>query len=454
MSYSLQARALLIASLVLAAFLGGTGVVLDKAFRDSAEAAMRDGLEAYAETLQAAIENHHLDGLKVLPQSLIDKLAQPNSGLYAIVTRRSDHRRAWTSASAKDLDIPWPALAEFWTARLDPVQLSTGKSLYILSVNVAYQKPRSRTGVHYILQLAETVDDKESYYYSRVNQVRRRLWRWFGGTAVALLLLQALILRRSFAPLRRVEADLRAIEAGRAERLAGRYPRELHGLTGNLNALLDQADAHLARYRNALGDLAHSLKTPLAVLRGVLAESTADSGAAAVAQEQIERMNRIIEYQLKRAAASGRSHLAPPVAVLDKARQVMTALGKVYADKRIRCAIEIDAGLVFRGDDGDLLEILGNLMDNAFKWCRSQVVVRARCNPDGWLELGVEDDGPGIPAELGEHLLRRGERADPAVPGHGLGLAIVSSIVHAYGGRLTIGSSMLGGAAVRLVDLS
>jgi two-component system sensor histidine kinase PhoQ len=308
--------------------------------------------------------------------------------------------------------------------------------------------------VHYILQLAETVDDKESYYYSRVNQVRRRLWRWFGGTAVALLLLQALILRRSFAPLRRVEADLRAIEAGRAERLAGRYPRELHGLTGNLNALLDQADAHLARYRNALGDLAHSLKTPLAVLRGVLAESTADSGAAAVAQEQIERMNRIIEYQLKRAAASGRSHLAPPVAVLDKARQVMTALGKVYADKRIRCAIEIDAGLVFRGDDGDLLEILGNLMDNAFKWCRSQVVVRARCNPDGWLELGVEDDGPGIPAELGEHLLRRGERADPAVPGHGLGLAIVSSIVHAYGGRLTIGSSMLGGAAVRLVDLS
>jgi len=211
MSYSLQARALLIASLVLAAFLGGTGVVLDKAFRDSAEAAMRDGLEAYAETLQAAIENHHLDGLKVLPQSLMDKLAQPNSGLYAIVTRRSDHRRAWTSASAKDLDIPWPALAEFWTARLDPVQLSTGKSLYILSVNVAYQKPRSRTGVHYILQLAETLDDKESYYYSRVNQVRRRLWRWFGGTAVALLLLQALILRRSFAPLRRVEADLRAI---------------------------------------------------------------------------------------------------------------------------------------------------------------------------------------------------------------------------------------------------
>lgn len=454
MSYSLQARALLIASLVLAAFLGGTGVVLDKAFRDSAEAAMRDGLQGNAETLQAAIENHHLDGLKLLPQTLIDRLAQSNSGLYAILTRRSDGRRAWTSDSAKDLDIPWPALAEFWTARLDPVQLATGKSLYILSVNLQYRKPRSRAAVDYILQIAETLDDKESYYYNRVSQVRRRLWRWFGGTALALLLLQASILRRSFAPLRRVEADLRAIETGRAERLAGRYPRELQGLTGNLNALLDQADAHLARYRNALGDLAHSLKTPLAVLRGALTAPVIDAEAAEVAQQQIERMSRIIEYQLKRAAASGRSHLTPPVAVADKARQVMTALGKVYADKRVRGSADIDAKLTFRGDEGDLLEILGNLMDNAFKWCRARVVVSGRCNADGWLELRVEDDGPGIPTEFAERLLRRGERADSAVPGHGLGLVIVGSIAHAYGGRLTIGRSALGGAAVTVADLS
>lgn len=453
MSYSLQARALLIASLVLAAFLGGTGVVLNQAFRDSAEAAMRDGLEAYAETLEAAIRKDHLAGLQTLPQTLDEKLSEPDSGLYANLIRRSDNRREWVSSSAKELNIPWPTLAEFWTARLDPVQLPTGKSLYILSVNLLYQKPRSRVATHYILQVAETLDDKESYYYSRVNQVRRRLWRWFGVTAAGLLLLQALILRRSFAPLRRVEADLRRIEAGRADRLSGSYPRELHGLTGNLNALLDQADSHLTRYRDALGDLAHSLKTPLAVLRGALAEGAGDGSARAVAQEQIDRMNRIIEYQLKRAAASGRSHLTPPIAVADRANQVIGALHKVYAGKHIECLAAIGASLTFRGDEGDLLEILGNLLDNAFKWCRTRVQLSADCESDGRLQLQVEDDGPGIPAELAERLLQRGQRADPAVPGHGLGLAIVGSIACAYGGRLTIDRSPIGGARIRVMDL-
>lgn len=447
MSYSLQARALFIASLVLAAFLGATGVVLDKAFRDSAEAAMRDGLQGYAETLQASIENDHLDGLKNLPQTLGERLTQPNSGLYAALFRQPTDKLEWLSESAKGLDIPWPPLPEFWTARLDPVELDNGTQLYVLSANLLYQKSKSRP-VHYILQIAETLDDKQSYYYKRVNHVRRDLWRWFGGAALLLLLLQAVILRRSFAPLRRVAADLRTLEAGRTERLKHNYPRELHGLTENLNALLDQAESHLARYRHALGDLAHSLKTPLAVLRGALEDPTPNAETRAMAREQIERMNRIIEYQLKRAAASGRSHLAPPVPVADKARQIVSALNKVYADKGIVCRTDIDPALVFRGDEGDLLEIFGNLAENAYKWSRGRVELHARRGEDGQLELRVEDDGPGIPSDVADRLLRRGERADPSVPGHGLGLAIVNSIVRAYGGGLAIERSPLGGAAV------
>jgi two-component system sensor histidine kinase PhoQ len=452
MSYSLQARALLIGSVVLAAFLGATGVVLDKAFRDSAEAVMRDGLQGYAEALQASIENDHLDGLKNLPQTLKDRLAQPNSGLYATLFRQPSYKQEWVSDSAKDLQIPWPPLPEFWTARLDPVTLENGTELYVLSANLLYQKSRSRP-VHYILQIAETLDDKQSYYYKRMNQVRRDLWRWFGGAAFMLLLLQVVILRRSFAPLRRVAADIRSIEAGRTDRLKENYPRELHGLTENLNALLDQAESHLARYRDALGDLAHSLKTPLAVLQGTLDDPAADAETKAMAREQIERMNRIIEYQLKRAAASGRSHLAPPVAVADKARQIVSALNKVYAEKRIQCQAHIDPDLVFRGDEGDLLEIFGNLTENAYKWSRGRVELRASRNGDGQLELRVEDDGPGIPHDVADRLLKRGERADPAVPGHGLGLAIVNSIVRAYGGDLAIERSPLGGAAVVVREL-
>ncbi len=450
MSYSLQARALLIASVVLAIFLVATGLVLDEAFRDSAEAAMRDGLHGYAETLEAAIARDHLDGLKTLPETLGERLAQPNSGLYAALTRQGGNRPEWISDSAKDLNIPWPVLPEFWTARLDPVQLSNGTPLYVLSSNVVYRKPKSRP-IHYILQVGQTLDDKQSYYYGKVNEIRRELWRWFGGAALALLLLQGVILRRTLAPLRRVAADIHAIEAGRAERLTGLYPRELQGLTENLNALLDQAESHLARYRHALGDLAHSLKTPLAVLRGVLKEPAVDG--MNVAGEQIERMNHIIEYQLKRAAASGRSHLAPPVPIADKARQIVSALEKGYADKHLDCRIEIDPDLAFHGDEGDLLEILGNLTENAFKWSRGQVVLTARPSGEGRFELRVEDDGPGIPQELAERLLQRGERADPSVPGHGLGLAIVNSVVRAYGGALSIGRSPLGGAAVVVKDL-
>jgi two-component system sensor histidine kinase PhoQ len=450
MSYSLQARALLIASVVLAIFLVATGLVLDEAFRDSAEAAMRDGLHGYAETLEAAIARDHLDGLKTLPETLGERLAQPNSGLYAALTRQGGNRPEWISDSAKDLNIPWPVLPEFWTARLDPVQLSNGTPLYVLSSNVVYRKPKSRP-IHYILQVGQTLDDKQSYYYGKVNEIRRELWRWFGGAALALLLLQGVILRRTLAPLRRVAADIHAIEAGRAERLTGLYPRELQGLTENLNALLDQAESHLARYRHALGDLAHSLKTPLAVLRGVLKEPAVDG--MNVAGEQIERMNHIIEYQLKRAAASGRSHLAPPVPIADKARQIVSALEKGYADKHLDCRIEIDPDLAFHGDEGELLEILGNLTENAFKWSRGQVVLTARPSGEGRFELRVEDDGPGIPQELAERLLQRGERADPSVPGHGLGLAIVNSVVRAYGGALSIGRSPLGGAAVVVKDL-
>ncbi len=450
MNYSLQARALGLATLVFAGFLAGTAWMLEQAFHDSAEAAMRDGLHGYAETLTAAFEKDYLSGFEHLPDTLAEKLAEPSSGLYAILSRRSDGVRVWRSESVKGFDIPWPSLAEFWTAQLNPVVLPGGKSLYILSVNLRFHKPRSRESTAYVLQLAETLDDRESYYYARVRQVRVRLWRWFGATAAALLLLQAVVLSRSFAPLRRVAADLRDIEIGLKDRLSGRYPRELHGLTANLNALLDQADAHLARYRDALGDLAHSMKTPLAVLRGALVEAEHTRAGKVATTEQIDRMARIIEYQLKRASASGRSHLAQPVDVREKLGMVESALKKVYAEKSIEFTNQVPSGLMFRGDEGDLLEILGNLMDNACKWCRSRVSVTGQIDPDGYLYLIVDDDGTGIPPELADRLLERGERADPSSPGHGLGLAIVRSVASTYGGRLSIGQNPWGGASTSL----
>lgn len=450
MTYSLRTRGLLVASVVLVAFLSATGLVLDKAFRDSAKEAMHDRLQGFVYTLLAGAE---LDSRGIMrgPENLHEpRFNQTGSGLYAEI-RRGSRKPDWRSPSATGIEIPATPLPPTGTAQFTHAVLEDGTPVYVLSFSVLWEEDERRKPVRCVFRVAETLDG----FYAEVNQFRHSLWTWLGAATLVLLLVQGAILRWAFSPLRRVAADLSAIEAGHADKLIGDYPEELRGLTDNLNALLDNAQSHLTRYRDALGDLAHSLKTPLAVLRGAIERqsSNPDADIGAVAQEQIDRMTRIIEYQLKRAAASGRTSLTPPVSIAEKSWQVVAALAKVYAEKRVDCRILVDDSVVFHGDEGDLLEILGNLLDNAFKWCRSRVELRARMvleplGTSSHLELRIDDDGPGIAEDVAERVTRRGERTDSSAPGHGLGLAIVDSIVRTYLGRLMIERSPLGGAAI------
>jgi two-component system sensor histidine kinase PhoQ len=285
---------------------------------------------------------------------------------------------------------------------------------------------------------------------TQIRRFRGNLWGWLGGAAALLLVVQTLILRWSLAPLRQVANDLRAIESGLAQRLRGDYPRELRQLTDNLNALLESAESHLGRYRDSLGNLAHSLKTPLAVLRGALEGASDDAGLRRVAHEQLDTMKQLVDYQLQRAAASGRVSLATPVAVRPVVDKVIAALDKVYVEKGIGATVDIDPAIVFHGDTGDLTEMLGNLLDNAYKWGRHRVRVRAtrlEGSAPG-LELVVDDDGPGIPEDLRARVLERGGRGDRQVPGHGLGLAMVADTVALYRGTLRIENKPGGGLAV------
>jgi len=265
-----------------------------------------------------------------------------------------------------------------------------------------------------------------------------------------------LTLRWSLRPLRRIATDLARVEHGQQERLSDRYPSELSGLAANLNEFISSERDHLKRYRNTLADLAHSLKTPLAVMRSQLESGAEGEDFRWTVLEQVGRMDQIVAYQLSRAATSGHTTFVAPIRIEHYAEEIVASLEKVYSTRNILCEFEITPRALFYGEQGDLMELLGNLLENAFKWARRRVVLTARPLPfpgarrDG-LEIIVEDDGEGIPENQVEHLLQRGARGDERVQGHGIGLAIVQDLVRAYRGELSVGQSpTLGGAAFRV----
>src|SRR5690606_28488191 len=247
-------------------------------------------------------------------------------------------------------------------------------------------------------------------------------------------------------PLRRIAADLLHVERGTRESLAGHYPQELSGLASNINTFIEAERDRLKRYRNTLSDLAHRLKTPLAVIRNQL-ESDVDSEELRwTVLEQVGRMDEIVAYQLSRAATSGRQTFAAPLPVEPFAEEIVRSLEKVYADKQILCEFELDPDARFRGDQGDMLELLGNVLENAFKWAKHRVLlttlaVQSSESRMPMLDICIEDDGPGIPDDKIEHLLQRGVRGDERVQGHGIGLSIVQDIVKAYKGTMTVSRS-------------
>ncbi|MCW8971936.1 MAG: ATP-binding protein, partial [Gammaproteobacteria bacterium] len=244
--------------------------------------------------------------------------------------------------------------------------------------------------------------------------------------------------------LRTVAGEVRAIESGEQESLQRDYPSEIRRLTDNINTLLHHERAQQSRYKNALADLAHSMKTPLAVLRGLN-----ESERSPLIDEQVARMDDIVQYQLQRAATAGRSALAVPVAVTPLVERLLATLEKVHRDKAIKVESQLDADAHFRGDEGDLMELFGNLLDNAWKWATGGIWLKVE-NGEQTLLITVEDDGPGIAAEQAQPVLARGVRLDEAAPGHGIGLPMVLDIIEAYEGQLAIERSAHGGACLRI----
>lgn len=435
---SLRTRQLVAASLVLAVFIALCGAGLEQAFRNSALQAQRSKLEGMVFALLAAAESNQNGDLSIPAPRLPDpRLANPQSGLQAAIV---DERGGliWGSPSlADDWPLPAPMDVGVWDFEDKDGWFSLSFGLRWLNSNDA---PR-----RYTLQVLE--DD--SGFLQQLKIFRRTLWSWLGGAALTLLLVQTLVLRWSLRPVRKLTHELQGVESGKQSQIDGLYPIELMPLTQALNSMIQVDRNQQTRYRNALGDLAHSLKTPLAVLHGMMEQEQVDADVRERLRDPVHTIQKITDYQLRKAATAGRRTLSAPLALQPLAEKIINALHKVYASKDVSFENSIPFDLRLRADEGDLYELFGNLLDNAAKWCKRQVRVGAE-HQGSRVQLFVEDDGAGFPEDA-EALLERGVRADNQTPGQGIGLAAAMEIVNAYEGTLILGRSPLGGARVSVV---
>jgi signal transduction histidine kinase len=270
--------------------------------------------------------------------------------------------------------------------------------------------------------------------------------------AAACMFLGFWQVKKGFSALDELRGRLGAVHEGRERQVTGSFPAEVTPLVHDLNALLEHRELTVRRAVAKAGDLAHGLKTPLAVIAQEAARANA-AGHAELAlsiEHQIDRMRRQIDYHLAhaRAAASGAAPGARAT-IVGSADGLARTLMRLHAERGVTIEIDVPAEHAVRGQREDLDEMLGNLLDNACKWARSRVVVSSAAS-NGSIAVVVDDDGPGIEPALRRAVLQRGVRADEAAPGSGLGLAIVRDLAEVYGGSIALDASPLGGLRARL----
>lgn len=438
---SLKARLFWASVVLLPIVTVFAGAALQRAFHNSLKAseASQGRLHVYLLLGEAQLRNGRL----WLPDSVQEpRFSQVQSGLYATVHSRAGEL-LWRSPSAELL--PETLMNQLPSANLEPGQTLfrhlQGEGLFLFQYPVAWESEGVER--HFLVSVMHSDDSVDR----EIQAFATQLWGWLGGVYILALLMQFLIMRWGLKPLDNLAEDLSSIEQGQADKLKGTYPLEVQAVTDNLNRLIESERRQRERYRNTLGDLAHSLKTPLAVMNGAADEQMDTERYRQLVSEQTARMNQIVQYQLSRAVKSPGAPLAAPVTIEPVVRRILSALGKVYADKAVEVRVELAPGLSFAGDEHDLMELLGNILENAFKYGRQQVRVKGGSGGSMlWIE--VADDGPGVSKEMRQVILERGARLDSSAPGQGIGLSVAVDILSSYGGALEIRDSVdLPGAA-------
>lgn len=435
-SPSLSQRLLALAILWIALALAVAGIVLTDLFRTHAEAELGRRIEHHLDELAAALTAAP-DGKVTVTADLTEpRFHRPLSGLYWQVSTGGmvlRSRSLWDQTLAPPADLP--ADGSVHRHALPGFQ---GEPL------VAWERAVRLSGVPGPVRIAVVADASD--VADATADFSQVLATSLAILALGLLAAAVAQVRLGLAPLQRLRAALGDMRAGRAARVDGRFPTEVQPLVDDLNALLEANAAMVARARGQAADLAHALKTPLAVI----ANAAANHPEGDLLTAEAERMRRQIDRHLARARTmgAGRSHgpVTRVVAVLDP---LTRTVARLHRDRSVAIELTGDPDVAVRVDPQDLQEMAGNLIDNAAKWCRSTVRVSVAGNADR-IQVRVEDDGPGISEADRPAVLARGGRLDEAVPGQGLGLAIAGELVRDYRGNLMLDRSELGGLRATL----
>lgn len=453
--YSLKQRLLGGALIALPLFFSLTGFSLDRAFQRSLISAETDNLQGQIYLLLAAAEintNAAKNFTVWMPEALHEpRFSQLNSGLYGFIfsPSESEQQPLWRSASAElkeNLFTPRniynnPLHNQFTVG----THFSQSENYFYFSQDVYWDNSQGALPVRF------SIIHSREQFRRELQVYRDQLWLWLTLAGVGLILVQLSLFHWGLRPLRELSSALKAMQSGDNIKLDGNFPSETRPMVDNLNQLLDREFQQRQRYRDGLGNLAHSLKTPLAVMHSHLPHLP-DKHLRDQLQEQIQHMDQVVRRQLQRAVLRhSDSREITPIKVT--CQRLCNALNKVYRDKNIQFSINLSDDLSFRGDSADLMEILGNLLENACKFCRSTISVTAEPEQEfgkNWIHLSIADDGCGIADSEKEHILKRGQRADSINPGQGIGLSVAAEIVSDYGGALSILDSDLGGANITL----
>jgi len=434
----IQTRLLILTTIVLGTFLSLAGVVLDRSFRASVLTGAEEQLRLVIYSLMGAVEdsNGQLQFGGELPEP---RLHQPESGLYAVV-HNADRNELWRSPSVITTGVRFPEdgplnPGEFRFTAIDDAPAMR----FFLSYAVIWEVSNDSV-------LTFTVATDQQPFRSAISGFRRNLYFGLGAVTVLFVLAQFLAVRWGLRPLRTMAEEVGELEEGRRDSLSSAYPLELQGLAENLDRFIAHEQRSRTRYRKAMEDLAHSLKTPLAVIRNALSDGA--SNQIDLLGEQLDRMESTVTHQLSRASVSGPVIVGREVNLHALVERLLRALNTAYMERGIEVEQLLPQDLSVRGDERDLMEMLGNLLENAFKYTTRRIAIRGE--RVGNTVVIIEDDGPGIAAQLRSEVLNRGTRADRLRPGQGIGLAMVQELLEAYEGELEISESRWGGALIKL----